>query len=68
VSLFTLLLQYIGDTPAQQHTAFLKVRLVQGPCPLGWFRSPIRSGLGFLWFMKGKKVMAVPSTLHESVH
>ncbi|PWN19828.1 hypothetical protein BCV69DRAFT_283933 [Microstroma glucosiphilum] len=52
VSFFTLLLQYLGDTFAQQEDVFRKVRLLQGPFPGGWWETRTKSGLGFLRFMK----------------
>jgi hypothetical protein len=51
VSFFYLLLQYVGDTPAEQHEVFRAVKLKKWVWPLGyWKYRP--SGLHFLWLMK----------------
>lgn len=50
-SFFYLLLQYVGDTPAEQHEVFRKVKLQYWFFPLGcWKYRP--DGLHFLWLMK----------------
>ena len=50
-SFFNLLLQYVGDTPAEQHEVFRQVKLKKWFFPLGfWKYRP--SGLHFLWLMK----------------
>lgn len=46
-----MLLQYVGDTPAEQHEVFRAVKLKKWFWPLGfWKYRP--SGLHFLWLMK----------------
>lgn len=50
-SFFYLLLQYVGDTPAEQHEVFRMVKLKKWFWPLGfWKYRP--TGLHFLWLMK----------------
>ncbi|PWN37833.1 DUF300-domain-containing protein [Meira miltonrushii] len=50
-SFFYLLLQYVGDTPAEQHEVFRMVKLKKWFWPLGfWKYRP--DGLHFLWLMK----------------
>lgn len=50
-SFFYLLLQYVGDTPAEQHEVFRMVKLKKWFWPLGfWKYRP--DGLHFLWIMK----------------
>ncbi|KAL9931438.1 hypothetical protein V8E36_009724 [Tilletia maclaganii] len=50
-SFFLLLLQYVGDTPEEQHIVFRQVKLQKWFFPLGfWKYRP--DGLKFLWLMK----------------
>lgn len=50
-SFFYLLLQYVGDTRAEQHQVFRQVKLKKWFFPLGfWKYRP--TGLHFLWLMK----------------
>ncbi|KAK0545414.1 hypothetical protein OC845_005113 [Tilletia horrida] len=50
-SFFFLLLQYVGDTPEEQHFVFKQVKLKKWFFPLGcWRYRP--DGLKFLWLMK----------------
>ncbi|PWN92129.1 DUF300-domain-containing protein, partial [Acaromyces ingoldii] len=50
-SFFYLLLQYVGDTPAEQHEVFKEVKVKYWFFPLGfWKYRP--DGLHFLWLMK----------------
>ncbi|KAK0523770.1 hypothetical protein OC842_006031 [Tilletia horrida] len=50
-SFFLLLLQYVGDTPEEQHLVFREVKLKKWFWPLGfWKYRP--DGLKFLWLMK----------------
>lgn len=55
VSFFNLLLQYVGETTAEQNAVFATVRLEKWFWPLGKWRYRPR-GLHFLWLMKGVSV------------
>jgi hypothetical protein len=46
-----LLLQYVGDSPAEQNEVFSQVKLKKWVWPLGWWRYR-PTGLHFLWIMK----------------
>lgn len=59
-SFFYLLLQYVGDTRAEQHEVFRQIKLEKWFWPMGWWKYR-PDGLHFLWLMKSEHV----KPLHE---